>query len=103
MKKYFFLLLACFPLLAVNAQTKGVKIAYIDMNYILDKVPDYAEAKNQLEAKAQKWKQEIEVKKNDINKLRESLKVEKALLTKELIEEREEEIRFLENDLLVFQ
>jgi Skp family chaperone for outer membrane proteins len=103
MKKYFLFLLVCFPLLAVNAQTKGVKIAYIDMNYILDKVPDYAEAKNQLEAKAQKWKQEIEVKKNDINKLKESLKVEKALLTKELIEEREEEIRFLENDLLDFQ
>jgi Skp family chaperone for outer membrane proteins len=103
MKKYFLLLLACFPLLTVNAQTKGVKIAYIDMNYILDKVPDYADAKNQLEMKAQKWKQEIEVKKNDINKLKESLKAEKALLTKELIEEREEEIKFLENDLLDYQ
>lgn len=103
MKKYFFLLLAGFVSLAVNAQSRGVKIAYIDMNYILDKVPDYAEAKNQLEAKAQKWKQEIEVKKNDINKLKEGLKAEKALLTKELIEEREEEIRFLESDLLEFQ
>lgn len=103
MKKIFLLLLACFPLLAANAQARGVKIAYIDMNYILDKVPDYAEAKNQLEAKAQKWKQEIEVKKNDINKLKESLKAEKALLTKELIEEREEEITFLESDLLEYQ
>ena len=103
MKKYFLLLLAFFPLMAANAQARGVKIAYIDMNYILDKVPDYAEAKNQLEAKAQKWKQEIEVKKNDINKLKESLKAEKALLTKELIEEREEEITFLENELLEYQ
>ena len=103
MKKYFLLVIASLPLLVANAQTRGVKIAYIDMEYILEKVPDYAEAKNQLEIKASKWKQEIEVKKADITKLKESLKVEKALLTKELIEEREEEIRFLENELLDFQ
>jgi len=103
MKKYFLLILTLFPILAATAQNRGVKIAYIDMDYILQKVPDYAEAKNQLELKANKWKQEIEVKKNDVTKLKESLKVEKALLTKELIEEREEEISFLENDLLEYQ
>ena len=46
------------------SQSRGIRIGYIDMEYILEKVPDYAEAKNQLEQKAQKWKQEIEVKKN---------------------------------------
>lgn len=88
---------------AVNAQTRGIRIGYIDMEYILEKVPDYAEAKNQLELKAQKWKQEAEVKRNEINKLKENLKTERVLLTKELIEEREEEISFLENELLDFQ
>jgi hypothetical protein len=73
------------------------------MEYILEKVPDYAEAKNQLEQKAQKWKQEIEVKKVEIAKLKETLKSEKVLLTKELLEEREEEIGFLETELLDFQ
>jgi Skp family chaperone for outer membrane proteins len=80
-----------------------VKIGYIDMEYILQNVPDYMEAKSQLEAKAQKWKQEIEAKKNEISKLKESLKTEKVLLTKELIEEREEEITFQENELLDYQ
>ncbi|MEQ3662217.1 MAG: OmpH family outer membrane protein, partial [Flavobacterium sp.] len=69
------------------SQSRGVKIGYIDMEYILEKVPDYAEAKNQLDQKAQKWKQEIEVKKNEIKALKESLNTEKVLLTKELIEE----------------
>jgi Skp family chaperone for outer membrane proteins len=73
------------------------------MEYILEKVPDYAEAKNQLDAKAEKWKQEIELKKIEINKLKETLKTEKVLLTKELIEEREEEIAFLNNELLDYQ
>lgn len=104
MKKYILALLAVtFTLYNVNAQTRGVKVGYIDMEYILEKVPDYAEAKNQLEQKAQKWKQEIEVKKNDIAKLKETLKSEKVLLTKELLQEKEEEIAFLETELSDFQ
>lgn len=85
------------------SQSRGIRIGFIDMEYILEKVPNYAEAKNQLEIKAQKWKQEIEAKKNEINKLKEDLKVERPLLTKELIEEREEEISYQENELLEYQ
>lgn len=103
MKKCFFTVLIALAALSANAQSRGLKIAYLDMNYILDKTPDYAEAKNQLEAKATKWKQELEVKRNDISKLKESLQQEKALLTKELIEEREEEIVFQETELLAYQ
>lgn len=85
------------------AQSRGVRIGYIDMEYILEKAPEYAEANNQLEQKAQKWKLEIEVKKNEILKLKEELNTEKVLLTKELIEEREEEIAFFETELLDYQ
>lgn len=104
MKKCLFTVLFALAALTANAQgSRGIKIAYIDMNYILDKVPDYADAKNQLEQKATKWKQELEVKRNDIIKLKESLQQEKALLTKELIEEREEEIAYQEKELLDYQ
>jgi Skp family chaperone for outer membrane proteins len=103
MKKCSLLILTALLSLFSTAQTRGVKIGYIDMEYILEKVPDYAEAKSQLEAKAQKWKQEIEEKKIEIAKLKESLKTEKVLLTKELIEEREEEISFVETELLNYQ
>ena len=65
MKKHIFLLLIMMSISSiVHAQSRGVKIGYIDMEYILQNVPDYNEAKNQLEQKAQKWKQEIETKKN---------------------------------------
>lgn len=87
-----------------SAQTaKGVKIAYIDMEYILEKVPDYADALNQLELKAQKWKQEIETKRTELTTLKENLKTERILLTKELIEEREEEIAYFEKELSDYQ
>lgn len=104
MRKQFLILflLAALPG-ALQAQSRGIRIGYIDMEYILEKVPDYAEAKNQLELKAQKWKQEIELKRNEITKLKENLKTERVLLTKELIEEREEEITYLETMLLDYQ
>lgn len=98
-----FIIVSLFLAIYANSQARGVKIGYIDMEYILEKVPDYAQAKNLLEEKAQKWKQEIEEKKLEIVKLKETLKSEKVLLTKELIEEREEEITFLENELLDYQ
>ncbi len=104
MKRYLLsILLISITIIQVKAQSKGVKIGYIDMEYILQNVPDYSEAKSQLEQKAQIWKQEIEEKKIEIAKLKDELKTEKALLTKELIEEREEEIKFQESELLDFQ
>ncbi len=102
MKKQLILLLLIVAGSA-EAQTRGVKIGYIDMEYILQNVPEYTDAKNQLEEKALRWKQEIEVKRNEIKKLKDALTSEKVLLTKELVEEREEEILFQETALLEYQ
>ena len=44
-----------------------------------------------------------ETKKIEIDKLKEALKAESPLLTKELINERETEIKFLENEKLEYQ
>ena len=102
-KQFLFPFLALIVLSTMNGQTRGTKIGYIDMEYILQNVTDYTEAKSQLDQKAQKWKQEIEVKKVEVNKLKDALKAEKALLTKELIDERETEIKFLENEIIDYQ
>ncbi|MDR7371890.1 OmpH family outer membrane protein [Flavobacterium aquidurense] len=102
-KQFLFIFLALIVASTSQAQTRTTRIGYIDMEYILENVSDYKEAKAQLELKAQKWKQEIEAKKLEINTLKESLKAEKALLTKELIDERETEIKFLEDEMLDYQ
>ena len=52
MRKFFLILF--FSLIFANAsqaQTRGTKIGYIDMEYILQNVPNYTEAQNQLEQK----------------------------------------------------
>ena len=102
-KQFLFMFLALIVVNTSNAQTRTTRIGYIDMEYILENVSDYKEAKAQLELKAQKWKQEIEAKKLDITTLKEGLKAERALLTKELIDERETEIKFLEDEMLSYQ
>ena len=102
-KQFLYIFLLLLVIQTIDAQTRGNKLGYIDMEYILQNVPDYTEAKVQLEQKAQKWKSEIDSKKIEINKLKEALKAEKALLTKELIDERETEISFLENENLEYQ
>jgi len=82
---------------------RGVRIGYVDMEYILENVEEYREATTQLEAKAQKWKQEIELKQSLVEQMKKDLMAEKVLLTDELIAEREEEIQILEKEMLDYQ
>ena len=82
---------------------RGVRIGYIDTEYILENVPEYQEAMAQLDDKAQKWQVEIQSKLSEIEQKRKDLSNEKALLTKELVNEREEDIAFEEKEILDYQ
>ena len=94
-----FVFLICFSL---HAQ-RGVRIGYIDTEYILENVPEYQEATTQLENKAQKWKSEIDERLGELEQKRTALSNEKALLTKELIDEREEDLYYEEKEILDYQ
>ncbi|WP_373075415.1 OmpH family outer membrane protein [Zeaxanthinibacter enoshimensis] len=82
---------------------RGVRIGYVDMEYILENVEEYREANEQLAKKVQKWKLEIEEQRNVVEQMKKDLMAEKVLLTEELIAEREEEIQILEKELLDYQ
>lgn len=98
---FFTLSLFCFTFMA-EAQ-RGVRIGYIDMEYILESVPEYKEASIQLEGKVQRWKQDIDKKQKEIDQMKLNLANERVLLTKELIDEREEEIKLKEDEMLQYQ
>jgi len=102
-KKLLFitLILLCFSFLA-NAQ-RGVRIGYIDMEYILENVPEYKEASTQLNGKVQRWKKDLEKKNDQIELLKINLSTERVLLTTELIEERQEDINVLEDEMIKYQ
>ena len=52
---------------------KGVRIAYIDFNEIIEEISDYREAIQSLESKAQNWNKEIEIKKMELKSMEDQL------------------------------
>ena len=100
--KVLLIITAVFFSTAIFAQ-RGVRIGYVDMEYILENVEEYRYANAQLETKVQKWKVEIEQKQSVVEQMKKDLMAEKVLLTNELIAEREEEIKVLENEMVQYQ
>lgn len=82
---------------------RGVRIAYVDMEYILENVEEYREATEQLAKKVEKWKIEVEQKQSQVEQMKKDLMAERVLLTDELIAEREEEIEILEKETVQYQ
>jgi Skp family chaperone for outer membrane proteins len=82
---------------------RGVRIGYIDMDVILEKVDEYKTANQLLDKKVESWKKEIELQKLQLKKLEDALNAEKALLTPNLIADREEEINDFAADIINMQ
>ena len=100
-KSYFFILL--FLTYTFIFGQRGIKIGYIDTEYILENLPEYNQISKRLEEKAGDWKKEIEERSRKIDQKKESLKSERILLTSEMIEEIEEEILIDEEELSEYQ
>lgn len=82
---------------------KSQRIGYIDMEYILQNVPDYNEAQNKINAKAITWQNNIDQQQKEIENLKTELNNEKVLLTEELIAEKEEDIQIKISELKKLQ
>jgi len=88
---------ACLPL--ANAQ----KFAYVDVDYIMDKVPAYNSAQKQLNELSTKWQKEIETKQADVDKMYRDYKAEELLLTSNQKIERQNAIITKENEVKKYQ
>lgn len=103
MKTNVLLIIMAFLTTFATFSQRGVRIGYVDMEYILENVEEYREANEQLEIKVQRWKLEIEEKQGVVDQMKKDLMAEKVLLTDELISERAEEIQILEKEMLEYQ
>ncbi|OIQ28834.1 MAG: hypothetical protein BM564_08720 [Bacteroidetes bacterium MedPE-SWsnd-G2] len=104
MKNKVLFLVAIIGLLSWTSYAqRGVRIGYIDTEYILQNVPEYQAATSQLDKKVIQWKNEIEQRLNEVAQKKKQLTNESVLLTKELYEERLEDISFEEADILDYQ
>ena len=83
----------------LSSAQKPQTIAYVDMEYILQSIPEYEKAKQKLDSKAAGWRKKIQSSENEIEKLTIALNNEKILLTEDLIIERKEDIQIKEAEL----
>ncbi|MAD96152.1 MAG: hypothetical protein CMB99_02385 [Flavobacteriaceae bacterium] len=98
MKKFFLLIVLSLSVSNIWSQRNQI-IAYIDMEYILENVPEYLEAQNTLDSKVARWRKKLDDQARFIEVLKTDLANEKAILTKEIIEEKEEEITLKQEEL----
>ena len=101
-KKILLTIVLCSISLAVQAQ-RGARIAYIDMDVILNKNKEFRTSNQLLDEKITQWKKEIELKKFQLKQIEDQFAVEKILLTPELIADREMEIRDFASEVVSLQ
>jgi outer membrane protein len=68
------------------------KYAFVNTDYILDNIPDYADAQTQLDELSAQWQKEIEVKFTEIDKMYKSFQNEAVLLPEDMKKKREDDI-----------
>jgi outer membrane protein len=88
MKKILIILSGIFLTCAVFSQ----KFAYIDTDYILNNIPSYKTAQDQLDKLSETWQKEVESMYAEIDKMYKTYQSEKVLLTEEMKKRREEDI-----------
>lgn len=99
MKNFFLFIVLLLGVYTTNAQ----RFAYVDTKYVLDNIPEYASAQEQLNIITKEWQGEIQNRYSDVEKLYKEYEVEKVLLSNELKRKREEEIIEKEKEIKELQ
>jgi outer membrane protein len=94
------LIIAAMLLISFFGTTQAqVRIAIIDTDYILNKIPEYESAQNTLETLAVEWQQEIEKKFSEIEQMYKAYQSEAVLLPEDEKIKRQDAIISKEKDV----
>lgn len=94
--KKFILVFSAVVFLIITAGAQ--KFAYVDSQYILDNIPEYAEAQAQIDELSQQWQKEIEAKFAEVDKMYQDYQAQSVLLPEDMKKKREQEIVDKERD-----
>jgi outer membrane protein len=90
------LFVAAFMFAAMMIQAQ--KFAYVDTQYILDNIPEFAEAQAQLDELSNVWQKEIEAKFAEVDKMYKDYQTQSVLLPDDMKKKKEMEIVEKEKD-----
>jgi outer membrane protein len=95
------LTVAAIILVSITAQAQ--KFAFVDMDYILGKMPTYAEAQKQLDKIAEGWQKDVEAKMKNIDEMYKQFQAEQVLMTEPMKQQKIKEIEAKERDVKEYQ
>lgn len=79
------------------------RIAFVDVTAILESLPEYQKAQEQLDKVATQWRQEIAQEQDQVKGMYSKYQAEQVLLSEEMKKQREEEIMTKEKDVRELQ
>lgn len=85
--------------LALTALATAQRIAFVDVTAVLESLPEYQKAQEQLDKVATQWRQEIAVEQDKIKGMYSKYQAEQVLLSEEMKKQREEEIMNKEKEV----
>ena len=95
--------LTVFYMLCLIPLTFAQKFGYVDMNYILNKMPEYKQAQAEIEQLAKGWETEIQKMYQEVELMEAGFKAEEVLLTVDMQKERMMEIDLKMRELKEYQ
>lgn len=96
-------IIAVFILLTTVSFGYSQKVAYVDTEYILENIPDYKSAQEELDKLSIDWQKQLERRYSEIDKMYKNYQAEQILLTEEMKNKREEEIIKKEKEAKEYQ
>lgn len=97
------LLIAIAMFVGLGSTLNAQKFAYVDSQYILEKMPEYKDAQKKLDDLSAKWQKEVEAKYQEIDKLYKDYQKEQILLPEDMKIKRQDEIAAKEKEVKDFQ
>ena len=79
--------------------SKAQKVGYVDTEYILQNIPEYQDAQNEIEDYSKQWQEEIEAKYAEVDKMYKAYQADAVLLPEDLRQRREQEIIDFEREI----
>ena len=79
------------------------KFGYVDTEFIMNKMPEYALAQAELEKLSGVWQKEIEFQKKDLDKLYRDYQAEEVVLTEAMKKKRQDEILKKEQEIKAYE
>ncbi len=79
------------------------RIAYVDVTAVLESLPEYQKAQEQLDKVATQWRQEMALEQDKIKGMYSKYQAEQVMLSEEMKKQREEEIMNKEKEVREMQ